>query len=85
MSTHACRDVYADRRIPEDIRQHEVLWGECLSGALYIEDFKRICHDVGFADPREVSRDVIEVNATCTLACGITCGPQFESRLSLPL
>lgn len=54
-------DVYADRRIPEEIRQHEVLWGECLSGALYVEDFKRICNDVGFADPREVSRDVIEV------------------------
>lgn len=54
-------DVYADRRIPESIRQHEVLWGECLSGALYIEDFMRICHKVGFSDPRELKRSPIEV------------------------
>ena len=25
-------DVYSDRRIPEAVRQHKVLWGECLSG-----------------------------------------------------
>ena len=43
------------------MRQHEVLFGECLGGALYIEDFKRICNDVGFRDPREVSRSIIEV------------------------
>eukprot|EP00041_Stephanoeca_diplocostata_P032412 m.1037392 g.1037392 ORF g.1037392 m.1037392 type:complete len:427 (+) comp24143_c0_seq9:2498-3778(+) len=54
-------DVYADRRIPEEVRQHEVLWGECLAGALYIEDFKRICHSVGFTDPRELARSPIEV------------------------
>ena len=49
-------DVYSDRRIPEAVRQHKVLWGECLSGALYIEDFKRICHKVGFSDPRQLSK-----------------------------
>lgn len=38
-----------------------MLFGECLGGALYVEDFIRICHKVGFADPRELSRDVIEV------------------------
>ena len=54
-------DVYADRRIPESVREHKVLWGECLAGALYIEDFKRICHRVGFSDPRELKRSVIEV------------------------
>eukprot|EP00035_Acanthoeca_spectabilis_P037040 m.43263 g.43263 ORF g.43263 m.43263 type:complete len:384 (+) comp8407_c0_seq1:78-1229(+) len=54
-------DVYADRRIPEQVRQHEVLWGECLAGALYIEDFQRICHQVGFADVREVKRSPLEV------------------------
>ena len=35
-------DVYSDRRIPEDLRKDKVLWGECLSGALYIEDFRRM-------------------------------------------
>lgn len=39
-----------------------MLWGECLSGALYIEDFKRICHKVGFADPRQLSISEIEVH-----------------------
>merc|ERR1711862_985761 len=34
-------DVYCSRRLPSHIRNHEVLLGECLGGALYIEDFKR--------------------------------------------
>ena len=33
----------------------QVLWGECIAGALYNEDFKRIARDVGFADPRVLS------------------------------
>jgi len=48
-------DVYCDRRLPEDVRQDKVLWGECLSGALYVEDFKRLCREVGFTDPRVLS------------------------------
>jgi len=47
-------DVYCDRRLPDHIRNHEVLLGECIAGALYTEDFKRICHQVGFADPRQL-------------------------------
>ncbi len=34
-------DVFSDRRIPEHLQKDKVLWGECLSGALYIEDFRR--------------------------------------------
>lgn len=41
-------DVYADRRIPETLQKDKVLWGECLSGALYKNDFKRIMERVGF-------------------------------------
>lgn len=55
-------DVYCDRRLPDAVRQHPVMLGECLGGALYIEDFRRICHSVGFADPRELSREPITVN-----------------------
>eukprot|EP00898_Chlorokybus_atmophyticus_P006822 jgi/Chlat1/7140/Chrsp57S06808 len=55
-------DVYCDRRLPEHVQKHEVLFGECLGGALYIEDFKRICHQVGFTDPRVLSTAPIEVN-----------------------
>jgi arsenite methyltransferase len=51
-------DVYCDRRLPESVRTHQVLWGECIAGALYLQDFIRLCHDVGFADPRQVSKSV---------------------------
>lgn len=54
-------DVYCDRRLPEAVRADDVMLGECLGGALYVEDFRRLCHRVGFADPRELSRDPIEV------------------------
>jgi len=55
-------DVYCDRRLPENVRNHEVLLGECIAGALYIEDFKRICHQVGFIDPRILSVSPITVD-----------------------
>lgn len=35
-------DVYSDRRIPEALRTDPVLVGECLGGALYTEDFRRM-------------------------------------------
>eukprot|EP01084_Bolivina_argentea_P072299 131281_1 len=54
-------DVYCDRRLSEEIRNHEVLVGECLGGALYTEDFRRICQNVGFMDPRILSVDEIKV------------------------
>jgi len=55
-------DVYCDRRLPESARGHEVLWGECVAGALYEEDFLRIARAVGFADPRELARAPVEVS-----------------------
>eukprot|EP00455_Lapot_gusevi_P004494 TRINITY_DN1185_c0_g3_i1.p1 TRINITY_DN1185_c0_g3~~TRINITY_DN1185_c0_g3_i1.p1 ORF type:complete len:355 (-),score=83.02 TRINITY_DN1185_c0_g3_i1:67-1131(-) len=55
-------DVYADRRLPQAVRQHPVLFGECLGGALYIQDFIRLCHEVGFLDPREMIRTPIKVH-----------------------
>uniref|UniRef100_A0A7S1G4P4 Arsenite methyltransferase n=1 Tax=Bicosoecida sp. CB-2014 TaxID=1486930 RepID=A0A7S1G4P4_9STRA len=54
-------DVYASRRLPREAVQHEVLWGECLAGALYTGDFVRLCRDVGFTDPRVLSTEKIEV------------------------
>ncbi|KAJ2312812.1 hypothetical protein H4S02_001707 [Coemansia sp. RSA 2611] len=48
-------DIYADRRLPNHVRTHPVLMGECLGGALYTEDFKRLCQRVGFVDARQVS------------------------------
>ena len=45
-------DVYADRRVPESVRNDPVLYGECLGGALYWNDFLRMSRQAGFADPR---------------------------------
>lgn len=47
-------DVYADRRVPADVRSDPVLYGECLGGALYWNDFLRLAQTQGFADPRLV-------------------------------
>lgn len=48
-------DVYADRRVPAQMRADPVLYGECLGGALYWNDFLRLSRRSGFADPRLVS------------------------------
>lgn len=47
-------DVYADRRLDPALREDEVLYGECLSGALYWNDFENLARRHGFADPRLV-------------------------------
>ncbi|KAJ2800614.1 hypothetical protein H4S07_005143, partial [Coemansia furcata] len=48
-------DIYADRRLPTHVRSHPALMGESLGGALYTEDFRRLCQRVGFADVRMAS------------------------------
>ena len=54
-------DIYADRRLPENVRQNHILYGECLGGALYQKDFIRIARKSGFSDPRIVSHREIEI------------------------
>jgi arsenite methyltransferase len=48
-------DVYCDRRVPATVRNDPVLYGECLGGALYWNDFLRLAHRQGFIDPRLVT------------------------------
>ncbi|MDX1743218.1 MAG: methyltransferase domain-containing protein [Ruegeria sp.] len=48
-------DVYADRRVPKAMAEDEMLYGECLSGALYLNDFLSIARRAGFGDPRRVT------------------------------
>jgi len=55
-------DVFADRRIPAGLRQDPVLLGECLGGALYWEDFRRILQDLGCPDVRKVKQNVISID-----------------------
>jgi len=47
-------DVYCDRRIPAELVNDRELYGECLSGALYWNDFFSLAKRVGFSDPRIV-------------------------------
>jgi len=54
-------DVYADRRVPDAVRNDPVLYGECLGGALYWNDFIRLAHRHGFADPRLVEDRPLDI------------------------
>jgi len=45
-------DIFADRRIPEDVANDPVVYGECLGGALYTEDFRRLMSKIGWTDFR---------------------------------
>jgi SAM-dependent methyltransferase len=49
-------DVFAGQRVPAEHREDPVLLGECLGGALYLEDFRRILREVGCLDYRVVSK-----------------------------
>lgn len=62
-------DVYADRRIPDALRDDPVLYGECLSGALYWNDFLPLAKQCGFTDPRLVEDRPLLLNA-----------PELEAR-----
>ena len=54
-------DVYSDRRIKEELQKDPVLWGECLSGALYWNDFLNYAKGAGFTDPRVTESHPITV------------------------
>ncbi len=54
-------DVFSDRRIPEELTKDPVLHGECLSGALYKEDFRRLLGKIGCADVRVDKERILEV------------------------
>lgn len=47
-------DVYSDQRVPAKLAADPVLYGECLGGALYWNDFINIAKTAGFRDPRLV-------------------------------
>ena len=57
-------DVYSDRRVPDVVVNDPVLYGECLGGALYWNDFVTLARRQGFADPRLVEDRPLEVTDT---------------------
>jgi SAM-dependent methyltransferase len=61
-------DVFSGRRIPPHLQNDPVLYGECLAGAIYIEDFRRLlrylaCPDYRTVISRRISLDDPEISA----------------------
>ena len=54
-------DVYAERRVPQELIDDEELYGECISGALYWNDFINLAKQCGFKDPRLVKSRPLEI------------------------
>ncbi|KAJ1725167.1 hypothetical protein LPJ61_005666, partial [Coemansia biformis] len=55
-------DVYADTQLPDSVRTHSVLLGECIGGALAVDEFEQMVVSIGFARPRVCSIDHIAIH-----------------------
>lgn len=55
-------DVFAGCRLPMSLRDDPVLHGECLGGALYVEDFRRSMRTVGWPDYRVVGKSRVNID-----------------------
>lgn len=55
-------DVFADRRLAPEMASDPLLLGECLGGALYVEDFRRLMAQAGCADVRVVSTTALSLD-----------------------
>ncbi|MGB4100871.1 MAG: methyltransferase domain-containing protein [Alphaproteobacteria bacterium] len=55
-------DVFTGRRVPEHLQRDKELLGECLGGALYTEDFRRLLRKTGFLDYRMMNKGRIALN-----------------------
>lgn len=55
-------DIFADRRFGEDISMDLILRGECLGGAMYIEDFRRLLRKIGWEDFRYVKSNKAQID-----------------------
>ena len=66
-------DVYASRRLPDEIRNDPIVHGECLGGATYAEDFRQLMRHAGWPhfvwtvdDPMHVGDLAIEARVGFT-------------------
>ncbi len=55
-------DVFADRRVPDSVYADPVVRSECLGGAMYDGDFRRLMAQVGFADFRYTASSPVTVD-----------------------
>ena len=53
--------MYSDRIVPDDVRQNKLLWGECISGALWWEELYQLAQDAGFSEPRLVRASPVTI------------------------
>jgi arsenite methyltransferase len=65
-------DIFSGRRIPPSIQDDPVLYGECLAGALYVEDFRRILREIGCPDYRVYSKRPVSLD-----------DPEIEARIGM--
>jgi len=65
-------DVLAGRRVPERFHDDPVLHGECLAGAMYREDFRRLLRELGCLDYRTMSSRRIALES-----------PEIEAAISM--
>ncbi len=56
-------DVFVDRRLPPEIANDPILYGECLGGAPYLPDFLSMARATGFFDPRIISTSPVTINS----------------------
>lgn len=57
-------DVFSGRRVPEPLQRDPVLLGECLGGAIYTEDFRRLLRRIGILDHRVIASRPLELSGT---------------------
>ncbi|QDZ25749.1 S-adenosyl-L-methionine-dependent methyltransferase [Chloropicon primus] len=55
-------DVFSDRVLPAEMQNHKVLVGECLGGAMEVNQFLSMAKNAGFMTPLMVSKTPIEVH-----------------------
>jgi SAM-dependent methyltransferase len=55
-------DVFCNRILPEQIKKHKVLVGECLGGAMEVNEFLQLADKTGFIEPQMLSKTEIEVH-----------------------
>ncbi|MBI4557089.1 MAG: methyltransferase domain-containing protein [Candidatus Hydrogenedentes bacterium] len=65
-------DVFSGRRIPAKFHNDPVLHGECLAGAMYREDFRRILRRAGCLDFRVTSDRRIDIGS-----------PEIEAKIGM--
>ena len=55
-------DIFADRRVPDEVYADPIIHGECLGGAMYLEDYRRLMRAVGFEDFRYMSKKPVTID-----------------------